>query len=160
MESGNKRHRRRASSGSKDWIPITARKPGRCDLCGRQFAQGNRIRYHPSTYCVRCLNECQALQEVAETPAQPKPDPPKRVRARPVWAGEYVLLYDRGDYTFRKCVVCGRDFERAAGRVAQAKKRGVCPACERSREEVEVDRLKEAALAHDRDEYRRGHPSH
>src|SRR5205807_9975804 len=43
--------------------------------------------------------------------------PTKRSRSRPLWQGEYVLLYDRDDYWFRKCVVCGRSFEGAAARV-------------------------------------------
>jgi hypothetical protein len=77
------------------------------------------------------------------------------VRAYPVWNGEFVSLFDRGDYVFRKCVVCGRNFEGAAGRVAQAKKRGVCPACEKSREDDEIEQLKEAALARDREQYRK-----
>jgi Zn ribbon nucleic-acid-binding protein len=85
---------------------------------------------------------------------------PKHVRGHPVWNGEYVSLFDRDDYTFRKCVACGRSFEGAAGRVALAKKRGVCPACEKQLDQDEIERLTQVALASDREQYRRSkhHP--
>ena len=87
------------------------------------------------------------------------PERPKRLAARAQWEGEYVCLFDRGDYTWRKCAVCGRSFEGAAGRVAQAKKRGVCPACEETTAQGRVEELKEAALARDRARYRASRPS-
>jgi hypothetical protein len=60
-------------------------------------------------------------------------------------------------YWFRKRVVCGRDLEHAAGRVALSKKRGVCPACESTHREDEIDKLKRAALEADRERFRRSH---
>jgi hypothetical protein len=135
------------------WIAITARRRGQCDLCGRHFSQGARIRYQPSTHRVRCPTSCPPII-VNPQPSPAPSDRPKRVRAYPVWNGEFVSLFDRGDYVFRKCVVCSRSFEGAAGRVAQAKRRGVCPACEKTHDEAETERLKEAALAHDRAQYR------
>jgi len=73
--------------------------------------------------------------------------------------GDYVVLFGRGDYWFRKCVVCERSFETAAGRVAQAKRRGVCPACEEKTSAEEIETLKEIALARDRARYRATHHS-
>ena len=89
--------------------------------------------------------------------ADPRPEPRKRTNAYARWQGDYVVLVDRGDYWFRKCVVCGRSFETAAGRVAQAKKRGVCPACAEKTPEHEIEVLKEQALARDRARYRATH---
>jgi hypothetical protein len=59
---------------------------------------------------------------------------------------------------FANAFVCGRSFERAAGRVAQAKKSGVCPTCEQSTPSEEVERMKQAALESDRARYRASHP--
>jgi hypothetical protein len=144
---------RNAPRSESDWLPITARRRGRCDLCGSQFSEGTRIRYQPRTRRVRCLGPCP--RHLPATPRSELEKPaPKRVPSRPVWQGEYVSLFDRGDYWFRKCVVCGRTFEGAAGRVAQAKKRGVCPACESGRSDGEIERLTESALAKDRKQFR------
>lgn len=136
------------------WRTITATRPGRCDLCGKQFGRGARIRYEPATHRVRCLGKCQTLPTNFE-PAAPPETKPKRIRARPMWQGEYVSLYDRGDYVWRKCASCGRNFESAAGRVAQAKKRGICPACEKKLDPDEIERVKERRLAQDREQWRR-----
>jgi hypothetical protein len=87
-----------------------------------------------------------------------KPMPQKRLSANTKWQCEYVWLFDRDDYWFRKCVVRGRSFEGAAGRVAQAKKSGVCPACEQSTPSEEIERMKQAALVSDRARYRASHP--
>jgi hypothetical protein len=143
----------RAMARSDGWRTITAKRPGRCDLCGTQFGRGARIRYEPATRRVRCLGKCQTLVTNSPRPA-PLETKPKRIRARPVWQGEYVSLYDRGDYVWRKCASCGRDFETAAGRVAQAKKRGICPACEKKLDTDEVERMKERRLAQDREQWR------
>lgn len=137
------------------WRAITARRKGRCDLCGRQFAQGSRIRYQPSTRRVRCIGACQSLLVPEAEPPQAEKAAPKRLRGYPIWQGEYISLFDRGDYWFRKCVVCGRDLEHAAGRVAQAKRSGVCPACEERGPAAEVERLKQVAVERDRERYRR-----
>jgi hypothetical protein len=140
------------------WITIRAKKRGRCDSCGRTFGIGERIRWDQNAYRVRCLGECMTIQARQE-PKPPKPDPPKRLRSRSQWQGEFVVLFDRDDYWFRRCVVCGRSFEGAAGRVAQAKKHGVCPACEETTPREKVAQLKEAALAADRARYRASHPN-
>ena len=153
--------RARTSLVSKDrspsgWITIRAKKPGRCDLCGKTFTVGTRIRFDRGAYKVRCLGECMT---VSSRPRPTKPEPPQRLPAHSQWEGEYVCLFDRDDYTWRKCAVCGRSFEGAAGRVAQAKKHGVCPACEETTAPEKVEALKAAALSGDRARYRASHPS-
>jgi hypothetical protein len=140
------------------WISMRSKKRGRCDLCGRTFGVGERIRWDPNAYRVRCVGECVTIQPRQQS-GLPKPEKPKRLPSHSQWQGEYVVLFDRGDYWFRKCVVCGRSFEGAAGRVAQAKNRGVCPACEETTPDEKVEALKEAALASDRARYRASHPA-
>jgi ribosome-binding protein aMBF1 (putative translation factor) len=137
------------------WLHIRAKRAGRCDLCGRTFKRGAPIRYERSTYRVRCPDEC--LTVAPRPPATvPKPAVPKRLPAKAKWQGEYVYLFDRDDYWFRRCVVCGRSFEGAAGRVAQAKKSGVCPACEENTSVERATQLREAGLAEDRTRYLKG----
>src|SRR5438876_153112 len=142
---------RRALSG---WTTIRAKRPGRCDVCGRTFTKGARIRYNRATFHVRCLGECMTIEA---RPRPPKAETPKPLPAHSQWQGEYVYLFDRDDYWWRKCAVCGRSFEGAAGRVAQAKKQGVCPACEETTSSEKIEELKEAALARDRARYRDNH---
>jgi hypothetical protein len=136
------------------WHIITARRRGRCDLCGRAFAEGTRIRYQPTTKRVRCVGACPKLVAAVTDTGQADAVAAKRLKGRPLWQGEYVSLYDRDDYWFRKCVVFERSFEGAAGRVAQAKKGGVCPACEGTVSETDIEQLKQAALDKDRERFR------
>jgi hypothetical protein len=90
---------------------------------------------------------------VQARPRPSKPETPKRLPAHSQWQGEYVYLFGRGDYWWRKCAVCRRSFEGPAGRVALAKKRGFCPACEETTALEKIEELKEAALARDRARY-------
>jgi DNA-directed RNA polymerase subunit RPC12/RpoP len=145
---------RRRARFADEWRSIRAKRPGRCDLCGQTFTAGARIRYDPKTYRVRCPGACLTIEPGDVAPvAEPMSSRP-RIPAHVGWQGEYVSLFDRGDYWFRKCVVCGRSFEAAAGRVAQAKKRGVCPACEERTPISEIERLTNEALGRDRERYR------
>lgn len=140
-------------SSQSAWLRITAKRRGRCSLCGRQFAVGASIRYQPTTKRVRCVGPCQRLPQAAARQLR-APRPSNSIQTRPVWRGEYISLFGHDDYWFRKCVACNRDFEQAAGRVALSKKHGICPVCEEQYSQEEIQQLKEAALEVDRERYR------
>jgi hypothetical protein len=62
----------------------------------------------------------------------------------------------RGDYRFRKCIASvGASREQRA--VVQARKRGVCPACEETTSEEKVEALQRSPLNAAR--YRASHPT-
>jgi len=82
--------------------------------------------------------------EPRQRAVEPAQEPRKRAHAYSQWQGDYVVL-------------CERSFETAAGRVAQAKEHGVCPACAEKTPQKEIDVLKERALARDRARYRATH---